>query len=47
MCIRDRNNAWIVEVAGVPGQGGGGSTSQSQVALSYAADGWHAFGFYH
>jgi hypothetical protein len=40
-------NAWVVEVAGVPGQGGGGSTSQAQLALSHSADGWHVFGFYH
>jgi len=40
-------NAWVVELYGPIGQGGGGSTDQTQLALAHSADGWHVFGRYH
>jgi hypothetical protein len=40
-------NAWVVELNGKPGSGGGGSTPQAQVVLAHDADGWHVFGRYH
>jgi hypothetical protein len=37
----------VVEMHGPIGQGGGGSTDQTQVVLAYSPDGWHVYGRYH
>jgi photosystem II stability/assembly factor-like uncharacterized protein len=39
--------SWVVELHGPIGQGGGGSTDQTQLVLANSPDGWHVFGRYH